>query len=320
MTRRVTRKTALAATGATFSLVSTRLPASAAPTTVHVSTVGIFAVAPLYAAIAQGYFAAENLILNTEPVQSGAAGVPALITGQFDVLFDNVASTISAIDRGIDLRIILGGTPNPNKPPGNSALMKRRGDTIHTGKDLEGKTVGVNGVRGINWVLTRSWVRMTGGDPDKVQFLELPNPAQIASIKANRIDAAYVVDPFMTVGLGDPDIESFGWPAVQVFPGGINGLWVVTPETVTQRTDMVRAFQRVYRRGTAWINANLGNDAYYKLVSGFTKIEPGLLARMNNLPAGWAVTAANIQPMVNLMRENGLLSSANIDLRTKIFS
>ncbi|MGA2395475.1 MAG: ABC transporter substrate-binding protein, partial [Candidatus Lustribacter sp.] len=292
----------------------------AAPAAVRVSTVAIFAVAPLYAADAQGYFAAENLVLNTEPVQSGAAGVPALVSGQFDILYDNIASTISAIDRGIDLRIILGGTPNPPKPPGNSALMKRRSDGFKTGKDLEGKVIGVNGVRGINWVLTRSWVKMTGGDPDKVQFLELPNPAQIAAIKANRIDAAYVVDPFMTVALGDPDVESFGWPATQVFPGGINGLWVVTPETIAQRTAMVRAFQRAYRRGAAWVNANLGNDAYYKLVSGFTKIEPGLLARMNNLPAGTAVTAANIQPMVNLMRENGLLSSANIDMRTKIFS
>lgn len=320
MTGRISRKDLLAAGGATLAALSGRAPGSAAPTTVHVSTVGIFAVAPLYAADAQGYFAAENLILDTEPVQSGAAGVPALVTGQYDILYDNIASTISAIDRGIDLRIILGGTPNPNKPPGNSALMKRRGDPLRTGKDLEGKVVGVNGVRGINWVLTRSWVRKFGGDPEKVQFLELPNPAQIAAIKSSRIDAAYVVDPFMTVGLGDSEIESFGWPAVQVFPGGINGLWVATPQTVTQRTDMVRAFQRAYRRGAAWINANLGTDAYYKLVSGFTKIEPGLLARMNNLPAGWSVTAANIQPMVDLMRENGLLSSANIDLRPKIFS
>jgi NitT/TauT family transport system substrate-binding protein len=320
MIRSVSRKAALAGAGATLATLSIQTPAFAVPTSVHVSTVAIFAVAPLYAADAQGYFATENLVLNTEPVQSGAAGMPALVSGQFDILFDNVASTISAIDRGIDLRIILGGTPNPNKPPGNSALMKRRGDPFRTGKDLEGKIVGVNGVRGINWVLTRSWVKKTGGDPEKVQFLELPNPAQIAAIKANRIDAAYVVDPFMTVGQGDPEIESFGWPAVQVFPGGINGLWVVTPQTVAQRPDLVRAFQRVYRRGTAWINANLGTDAYYKLVSGFTKIEPGLLARMNNLPAGWAVTAANIQPMVNLMRENGLLSSANIDLRPKIFS
>jgi NitT/TauT family transport system substrate-binding protein len=320
MIGRISRRAALAGAGATLATLSVRLPAFAAPAAVRVSTVAIFAVAPLYAADAQGYFAAENLVLNTEPVQSGAAGVPALVSGQFDILYDNIASTISAIDRGIDLRIILGGTPNPPKPPGNSALMKRRSDGFKTGKDLEGKVIGVNGVRGINWVLTRSWVKMTGGDPDKVQFLELPNPAQIAAIKANRIDAAYVVDPFMTVALGDPDVESFGWPATQVFPGGINGLWVVTPETIAQRTAMVRAFQRAYRRGAAWVNANLGNDAYYKLVSGFTKIEPGLLARMNNLPAGTAVTAANIQPMVNLMRENGLLSSANIDMRTKIFS
>lgn len=320
MSPSLSRKSTLAGAAAALAATSFRTPALAEPTSVHVSTVAIFAVAPLYAADAQGYFAAENLALDTEPVQSGAAGVPALLSGQFDIVYDNVASTISAIDRGIDLRIILGGTPNPSKPPGNSALMKRRSDGFRSGKDLEGKIVGVNGVRGINWVLTRSWVRMTGGDPEKVQFLELPNPAQIAAIKAGRIDAAYVVDPFMTVALTDSDVDSFGWPATQVFPGGINGLWVTTPQTVQHRPQMIHAFQRAYRRGAEWVNANMGNDKYYKLVSGFTKIEPGLLARMTNLPAGWSVTAGNIQPMVNLMRENGLLSSANIDLRTKIFN
>jgi NitT/TauT family transport system substrate-binding protein len=315
----LTRRNVLAGAGAAAAAFAVRSPARAEPTLLHVSTVAIFGAAPFYAADAQGYFGADNLAVTTEAVQSGAVGVPALAIGQFDILYANLVSTISAIDHGIDLRIIFGGGVNGPKPPGNSALMKRRGDAIRNGKDLEGKTIGVNGVNGINWVLTRSWVKMTGGDPDKVKFLELSNASLVAAIKAGRIDAAYVVDPFMTVGTTDPALESFAWPQSSVFAGGENGLWVAMGQTVAQRPEILRAFVRAMRKGVTWVNANLGNDSYTKLVSGFTKIEPGLLSKMEMVPFGMSVTAAQIQPMVRLMRENGLLTT-DIDLRPRIFT
>jgi NitT/TauT family transport system substrate-binding protein len=318
MSLHVSRRNALLGASATLAALSVPAPVRADPVLLHVSTVAIFDVAKYYAADAQGYFGAENLAVTTEPVQSGAAGVPALMNGQFDVLYNNVASTISAMNSGFDLRVVMGGSPNGSKPPGQSALMKRKGDPIRSGKDLEGKTVGVNGVRGINWVLTRSWVKLTGGDPDKVSFLELPNSVLIDSIKAKRIDAAYVVDPFMTVGRTDPDIEGFGWPQSSVYRGGVNGLWVVTKASTDQRPDVIRAFVRALIRGGNWVNANLGNDSYFKLVAGFTKIDPAIAAKMVLEPASTSISAAQIQPMVKLMRDNGLIAG-DIDLRTKMF-
>jgi NitT/TauT family transport system substrate-binding protein len=313
------RRNALLGASATLAAFSVRTAALAEPTVFHVSTVTIFDSAPFYAADAQGYFRAENLAVTTEAVQSGAAGVPALLNGQYDVLYGNVVTTIQAIEKGFDLRIVAGGSPNPATAPGSSALMKRRSDGFRTGKDLEGKIVGVNGINGINWVLTRSWVKMTGGDPQKVSFVELPYPALVEAIKAKRIDVAYIVDPFMTSGLADPDVDAFAWPQVSVSAGLVNGLWIVTKQTTEQRADLVRAFVRALRKGGAWINANLGNESYFKLVSGYTKIEPGLAAKMKLVPAPASISAAQIQPMVKLMRDNGLLT-ADIDLRPKLFT
>jgi NitT/TauT family transport system substrate-binding protein len=318
MACRISRRNAVLGVAGALASLAIPTPARAQATVLHVSTVTIFDSAPFYAAESQGYFRAENLAVTTEAVQSGAAGVPALLNGQFDVLYGNVVSTIQAIEKGFDLRIAMGGSPNPTTAPGSSSLMKRRGDAIRTGKDLEGKIVGVNGINGINWVLTRSWVKMTGGDPQKVNFIELPYPALVDAIKAKRIDAAYVVDPFMTSGLTDPEVESFAWPQVSVSPGLVNGLWIVTKQTTEQRPELVRAFVRGLRRGAAWINANLGNESYIKLVSGYTKIDPALATKMKLVPAATTISAAQIQPMVKLMRDNGLIS-ADVDMRSRLF-
>jgi len=113
----VSRRNALLGASATLAALSVPAPVLAEPALLHVSTVAIFDVAKYYAADAQGYFAAENLAVTTEPVQSGAAGVPALMNGQFDVLYNNVASTISAIDRGFDLRVVMGGSRTARSRP-----------------------------------------------------------------------------------------------------------------------------------------------------------------------------------------------------------
>jgi len=92
------------------------------------------------------------------------------MNGQFDVLYNNVASTISAIDRGFDLRVVMGGSPNGSKPPGQSALMKRRGDAIRSARISKAKpsastafaaSIGCSRARGF---------KLTGGDPEKSAF------------------------------------------------------------------------------------------------------------------------------------------------------
>ena len=75
---------------------------------------------------------------------------------------------------------------------------------------------------------------------------------------------------------------------------------------------------RALVRGGGWVNANLGNDSYFKLVAGFTKIDPAIAAKMVLEPASTSISAAQIQPMVKLMRDNGLIAG-DIDLRTKMF-
>jgi len=196
--------------------------------------------------------------------------------------------------------------------------MKRRGDAIRSGKDLEGKTVGVNGVRGINWVLTRSWVKLTGGDPEKVSFLELPNSVLIDSIKSQayrcRIRGRSVHDrrPHRSrhrrLRLAAEFRLSRGRQRAVGRDAGEH----------RSAADVIRAFVRALIRGAGWVNANLGNDSYFKLVSGFTKIDPAIAAKMVLEPASTSISATQIQPMVKLMRDNGLIAG-DIDLRTKMF-
>ena len=132
-------------------------PAGAQSSPLRVSVVPIFAVAPLFAAQAQGYLAAEGLTVTTDQVVGGTVGIPGIVSGDYDIAYSSSPSVVLAIDRGIDLRILGGGSGVYNPPPAPVALIKRAGDLMKTGKDLEGKIIAVNALSNIQWMVARSW-------------------------------------------------------------------------------------------------------------------------------------------------------------------
>jgi NitT/TauT family transport system substrate-binding protein len=284
-----------------------------------VGLIPIWDVAPFYAADQQGYFTAESLAVTSQVVRGGAVAIPAMAGGTFDVVYTNGVSVVQAISRGIDLRIVIEGAPLGKTPPDPGALLRRKGDPLRTGRDLEGKVVGVNALRDIQWMFVHAWIKVTGGDPDKVQIVELALPEMNAAIKAKRVDSALVLDPFLTIGLGDPELEVLAWPLSRVLPGGPTAFFAVTPQITQQRPADIRAFVRAYKRGVAWVNANEGTDAFVNLIAGFTRISPDLVRKIKAPPANAEIKVETLPMLTNLMTQTGLLTT-KVDLRTKVFT
>jgi NitT/TauT family transport system substrate-binding protein len=318
MTATFTRGAGLAAAGAAL-VTAGRGPALADPVPMRVGIIPISGNAAYYAADKLGYFSAENLAVSSQTIRGGAAAIPAMVGGSLDITYSNGTSIVQAIERGIDLRIVIEGTIMTSGPPDPGALLKRRGDPIRTGKDVEGKIVAVNALRDVQWMFVKAWVSATGGDPDKVQIVEFALPAMVDAIKQKRVDAALIIDPYMTVALDDPAVELLDWPMSKVFPGGPVAFFTVTPELTQARPNDVRAFVRAYKRGAAWVNANQGKDPFFNLVAEFTGLNPDLVRRMKPVPVPADINPATLPRLTALMRQTGLLA-ANVDLRSKIFT
>jgi NitT/TauT family transport system substrate-binding protein len=319
MTSPISRRESLAGMGAALAAGALPRAARADAIPLRVALVPIWDVAPYYAAEQQGYFAAENLACTPSIVRGGAAGIPAVVGGSYDMIYANGTSIVQAITKGIDLRIILEGAPIGAHPPDPGALLKRKGEPLKTGKDLEGKVVGVNALRDVQWMFVTAWVKATGGDPDKMQIIEVPLPSMVDALKAKRVDAALVLDPFMTVGLADPAIDLLDWALSRVYANGPVGFFAVTPELAAKRGNDLRAFVRAYKRGAAWCNANAGKEPFIKLVAGFSGITPELVAQMKPIPAHADVVPSDLPRLTALMMQTGLLTTP-VDLRTKIFT
>ena len=197
--------------------------------------VPIFVVAPHVVADRMGWFKDEGITVTTQPVQSGTVGIPGLISGSFDILYSNTVAVLTALERGIDLRVIEQGTNIPVKPPDPAALVQRKGGGFHSGKDLEGKTIGVATKFDIQWLIAQAWVKKTGGDASKVNYREMPLPSMLDALAGDQVDAVVAVDPFLTVGLGDPRFELLAWAQSEVMPGYPSSLWVISGDVAEKK-------------------------------------------------------------------------------------
>jgi NitT/TauT family transport system substrate-binding protein len=302
--------------GAALAVAIGLFGTAASAQTIRVNYIPITDVTPLFVAIDKGYFAAEGLTIVPTPSTGGAAGIPGLMAGAFDVMYGNLVSTVLAEQQGFKLEVIAAGTKQFDTPVNTNGVVARKADNIKTGKDLEGKTVAVNTRNGIIWLFARAWIKKAGGDPTKVTFKEVAFPQMLDALRGKQIDAAFIVNPFFNAAMTDAS-KSFDFVAApyrEVQPDVEVGHYIVTQEYYAKNRETLAKYQRAFRKGVAWYNANLTDPDLLRIVSNFSKMKPELVATINLQTLPEVVNLDTVAKTVKLMKDNELISN-DVDLR-----
>lgn len=199
-------------------------------------------VAPIYIAIEEGLFEREGLTVDIQPVQGGAAAIPAMIAGELDIAFGAHPSTLSGIANGLDLRIIAEGN---RASPGFSNLLALpdsglEGDTA----GLEGTRVGLNTFANIAELTTRSVVEAAGADYGALEAVEVPFPEMVPTLERGELDVIFAVEPFDTIAQEQLGAVVVTDPYIDETEGLPVGGYAVTGNFATNFPNTVAAFQR----------------------------------------------------------------------------
>jgi len=245
-------------------------------TPVVIGTQPIVDSAPLYLGKEMGFFADEGIDLTIKTATGGAAVVPSVLAGDFQFGRGNVLSTMVAVDKGLDLKCITNANSTAGNPDFGAVVV--RGDSpIQSVADLPGHTVSVNTLANIGDTTIRSVVEDAGGDPAGVNFVELPFPDAPAALEGGQVDAAWILEPFLTQALDDGGrVLSYNFSDFHpdldiscVFASG--QLLKSDPETVA-------AFQRAMNKSLEYSQEN---PAEVRRITGtYTDIAPAVLDRI----------------------------------------
>ncbi|MER6226559.1 ABC transporter substrate-binding protein [Streptomyces sp900105755] len=281
---------------------------SGGTTTVKVGIIPIVDVAPLYLGQKEGFFSKRGLKLSTTLAQGGAAIVPGVTSGQFQFGFSNVTSLMIAQSSGVPVQAIANGVASTGVAGKDfGGLVVKKGSSITSPKQLEGKKVAVNTLKNINETAVRESVRKAGGDPDKVDFVELAFDQMPAALDKGQIDAAMAVEPALaTMQLqGATEIAS---PLVDVAQNLTVAMYFTSTSYAQKNPAVVKKFQEAVAESLSYADAH--PDEVRQIVTTYTKTPADVLAKVT-LPK-WPAEAnrASIETLEKLSEQDGLFKAA----------
>lgn len=277
---------------------------SAELTPVTVGVIPIADTAAIYLGDDQGFFEDEGLDLTIETATGGAAIVPAVVSGDYQFGFSNTLSLMVAADQGLDIKMVssaVATTGDTSKDMG--AVITKADSGISSPADLAGKTVSSNSVGNINDTAVRTVVDEAGGDSSTIKFVEVPFPDAIAAVENDQVDAAFVVEPFITSAL-DAGLEVVSYAYAEFDPkldiAAYFALGDVDP-------DLLEKFQTAMTKSLEYADAN--PDAVREIMATYTKTDPAVLAEITLPKYPTEMDRASIEKLAAAAQEYGVLKA-----------
>jgi NitT/TauT family transport system substrate-binding protein len=223
------------------------LPAGSAPERVMIGTPsrGLFEF-PVVVALRKGFFRDEGL--NADKVQmQPAIGVKALVSADIDYLLA-WGSTLRAAVTGVPVKVVAGMASKPLH------VFVVRGE-IKSGKDLKGKTIGVDSFAGTVDYLARLTVRHFGLDPDKDVKIIVSgeSPVRLAAVKAGAIDAT-AIDVAFAVKAEEEGMRRL-LNLAEIIDLPLSGIGVTDKKLQSER-EQIKKVVRATLRGTRFMKEN----------------------------------------------------------------
>lgn len=222
---------------------------------VRVGMIPVIHFAPLYIAQEKGFFADEGITVEIQTIQNAAAIAPSVLNGQLQFGTASSSPFISAASKGLDVKAIAGAGDVPLVPEDDSVAMLVGEDSpFTTVGDLEGKTVAINAINSQVHISLVELMRQEGADASTVKFVSMPMPEMAAALSADRIDAAAVAEPFITIGLeqGARLLSPLYFPAFD--PGGTESIYFSAGPFLEKHPEVAAGFERAITRANKLAN------------------------------------------------------------------
>jgi NitT/TauT family transport system substrate-binding protein len=192
--------------------------------------------------VEKGFFEQRDLDVKVEPSQGGATVVPSVVSGKVDIGGSNLVSVLLASSKDIPVKIVAPGTYVQTDRKGDfSAIMVAKDSAIRSPKDLEGKTLAVNTLKNVAEVTAKASLEKQGVDVSKIELAEIDFPDMVPALEQGRVDAAFVIEPFVSLGLAEGD-RIVDRPYVGTKPGLQIGCYFTSEKYLQENSDVVKRF------------------------------------------------------------------------------
>ncbi|MGO1526008.1 MAG: ABC transporter substrate-binding protein [Corynebacterium variabile] len=236
-----------------------------------------------------GYF--DNIALNrVSDTSSGPISIQNVATGETDFgsAFNGAIAKLRASGAKITGVVDSYGADAETY---NGFLVKKDSD-IHTGKDLIGRTIGMNTLGAHAEFITREWLRQQGLTPEeigKVNLVVVEPVNNEEALRSGQIDVGAVSGPFLQRAAASGDFREI-YTDKDLFDEFSYGSWIFRDNFIEKSPDAVADFTQGVARAIRWLQTTDRQtviDRYKTIMAGRDRDEDPALAeyyRSSSIP------------------------------------
>ena len=296
------RSVFLASAGA--GMVAPALALGQSLTTVRVASSPNDDVIAIPLGIENGAFRKAGLDVELTKANSGSAVAVAVAGGAIEIGKSSLLSVLAARAKNLPFVLVAPSGIYRAETP-TAGLIVAVNSEIKTGKDMNGKTVGVSGLNDLTSLATQAWVDQNGGDSKTLKFLEIPVSAIGESVFAGRIDAGCLPNPSMAKAVATGKARLLA-PAVSAIARRFTqAAFFAMADYVAKNRATVAAFRRVVEEGSAYANSH--HAEMIPILAKFTGIDEKVIAAEPQQIVGTTLDVRLIQPLVDTAAKYGAI-------------
>ncbi len=283
------------------------LPLAAVSATDTATRIGVLGTdvssGPLYAQ-ASGAFDRAALPVDVQFRRTSLDLLNGLRDGTLDVAFVNIISAVHEIEGGAAFTIVAPAALYEASHP-ITVMLAPKARPVHSGADLNGKTISVPAANDLGEIATRNWVDRHGGDSKTVHYVTNVGFTDVAdALNSGKVDAAEMSEPIKTEIM--PSVSFAAATFDDIAPRFVIGVFVARTAWLQSQPDAAHRFVVAMADGDRWANTHRTETAAVLAAKYHTK--PEVLATMVRATYPEALTAALIQPVVDVAARYGVVA------------
>lgn len=280
--------------------------------TVRVAAVPVVDVAAIYLGEEKGFFAEKGLTIDIQFTPGSSISIPALLQDQYDMVYTGSVNAYQARETGLPvIAVAEGGRTTGDPGEDHGGIVVPEDSEIQDAGDLEGQSVAVNAVKGLHEAAIRQSVKKAGGDPDLVEFLELPLPDMQPALERGSVDAISTSEPFLG-NAKDAGHRLIADPYIDVDPEFVTAVYLTSEQKWAEDPQTVKDFVEVVKQSQEYATEH--PDEFRTELSNFTEIDPETAETMILTKFGWGFPEQAMRRGAEATEEAGIIEDAGAGL------
>lgn len=219
----------------------------------------------VYAALRDGDFDEFGLNVSPAPNRSANETVPQLLNGGVDIAMMDMVTFYQARSQGLPIVGVafsgIQATDGGDGVMSGAGVIVKANSTINGALDLQGASVGVPAIKTQTWMNIRAVVDKSGGDSEKIDFVEIP-PAQSVDLVANgRVDASSPNQPMLSGAVNSGQMKLVHASDVPGMKGAPSSVFVAAEGFAEKNPEAISNFAKAVYAA----NTRVNNDRDYAI-------------------------------------------------------